>query len=133
MCKNHDRRDAAYHNQTVLIVEDNTILGMLLQEALQECIHCQVHLVITAEMAIAALKTLTPALFIVDYLLPQMNGLQLADHLQSSTGTEHLPIIMLSTTLPEEVSLRHQIKYMRKPFDLEAFLQLVVELLPLQT
>ena len=130
MYNHRDRHDAELSNETILIVEDNMVLGRLLQEALLECIHCQVCLVTTAEIAIKGLQTMTPVLFIVDYLLPQMNGLQLCDHLQSCAETEHIPVILISTTFPPDMYLRKQIKYARKPFDLEAFLQLVAELLP---
>lgn len=130
MCNYRDRHDAEHSNGMILVVEDNMVLGGLLQEALLDYIHCQVCLVTTAETAIKVLQTTTPELFIIDYLLPQMNGLQLCDYLQLRAETEHIPIILISATFTPDMSLRKQIKYVRKPFDLEPFLQLVVELLP---
>jgi CheY-like chemotaxis protein len=127
---NHQyNRDTLHPARTILIVEDDAVLVKLLLEALQDETPYQVFLATSAEMAIGMLQTITPELFLLDYHLPEMNGLELADHLQSQAGKEHTPIILMSAAFPQYMGSRKQIRCLQKPFDLETLLQWVAELL----
>lgn len=121
-------RDEPYPSRIILIVEDNVVLGKLLLEALQDATPYQALLATSAEMAIGMLQTITPELFLLDYHLPEMNGLELADYLRSQKETEHSPIILISTDFPQSMGSRKQLRCLQKPFDLEILLQLVAEL-----
>ena len=77
------------------------------------------------------LSTITPALFLLDYQLPGMNGLELADHLRRREGGKHCPILLMSADLPQENGVLDHLRTLQKPFDLEALLQLIAELLVL--
>jgi CheY-like chemotaxis protein len=129
MQKRQEARDALHPNRTILIVEDDTAFGPLLQEALQEEAMYQVFLTTSAEMALQMLQTINPELFLLDYHLPKMNGLELADHLQSTVEWEYIPILLMTASFPPELGARKQIRQLQKPFNLETLLQWVVELL----
>lgn len=113
----------------VLIVEDDPILGELLLEALQGEVICQGILAPSGEMALSILQTITPALFLLDYHLPGMNGLELADRLRRREGGERMPILLMSASLPQEDGVLNDLRTIQKPFDLEKLLQLIAELL----
>jgi CheY-like chemotaxis protein len=115
--------------KSILIVEDDPILGNLLLEALQEETTCQGHLAPSGEMALNMLSTITPELFLLDYHLPGMNGLELADQLQHREGGDQRPILLMSASLPQENGALDHLITLQKPFDLDKLLQLIAELL----
>ncbi|GHO60698.1 response regulator [Ktedonobacter robiniae] len=115
--------------KSILIVEDDPILGNLLLEVLQEEAIYQGHLAPSGEMALIMLQTITPDLFLLDYHLPGMNGLELADQLQRREGGEHTPILLMSADLPQENGALDHLRTLQKPFDLETLLQLIAHLL----
>ncbi|MBO0796590.1 MAG: response regulator [Ktedonobacteraceae bacterium] len=116
-------------DRSILIVEDDATLGKLLLEVLQEETNYQVHLVPDAETALNMLQTVTPELFLLDYHLPGMSGLELADQLRSREDGKHVPILIMSADLPYVDIAKKQLKSLQKPFDLDAFLLTITELL----
>jgi CheY-like chemotaxis protein len=115
--------------KSILIVEDDPILGNLLLEVLQEEAIYQGHLAPSGEMALNMLQTITPDLFLLDYHLPGMNGLELADQLQRREGGEQTPILLMSADLPQESGALDHLRTLQKPFDLKTLLQLIANLL----
>lgn len=120
----HDETDSKH----ILVVEDDPLLGNLLLEALQEEAYQACH-VLSGEMALATLRTEVPALLLLDYHLPGMNGLELADWLGKREAYEQIPILLMSSDLPQEVSSNTHLRTLEKPFELEALLHIVAELL----
>ncbi len=116
-------------SKRILIVDDDPILGSLLLEAFQEEEVYQARHVLSGELALNTLQTDVPALLLLDYHLPGMNGLELVDWLRSQTKYEHMPILLMGADVPREASCKRHLKTLRKPFELDTLLQLVVELL----
>src|SRR5437764_13186950 len=86
--------------KTILVVEDDEDIGSFLVEALwQETSH-QALLVTTGSKALETVKTIKPDLFVLDYLLPRMNGIDLYDQLHGTKELEHIPAVMMSANLP---------------------------------
>jgi CheY-like chemotaxis protein len=115
--------------KSILIVEDNAALGNLLWEILQEETTCQVFLASSGEAALNMLQMVTPQLFLLDYCLPGMNGLELVERLRSMQGYEQTPILLMSAALPQGNIAKQHLRCLQKPFDLDKLLQLVGELL----
>jgi len=126
---NHSDVDIA---KSILIVEDDAgirdTLGDILQE---ETIH-QVFLAEDGEAALNILETAAPKLFLLDYKLPGMNGLEFVDHIRRMKGYEQTPVVLMSASLCGENIIRDHLKYIRKPFDLDKLLQLVEDALMTQ-
>ena len=104
-------------HKLILIVEDDADIGQLLVQIIhQQTSHRALHH-LTAGDAIKAITTLTPHLFILDYSLPDMTGLELHDWLHSIDRLKHVPAILLSARNPpvDEVHKRGII-LIRKPF-----------------
>ena len=130
MCQSQQAGREQTRSKRILIVEDDPILGDLLLEALQEEEEAYgVSHVLSGEMAQRILQTDAPALVLLDYHLPGMNGLELADWLRDREKREHIPILLMSADTPQEVSGKKHLSMLRKPFDLETLLQSVAELL----
>lgn len=104
-------------NKLILIVEDDEDIGYLLAQIIHKETSHRAHHYINAGDAIKAINTLTPHLFILDYSLPDMNGLELHDWLRSIDRLKHIPTILLSARNPplEEIQKRG-IFFIRKPF-----------------
>lgn len=115
--------------KSILIVEDNFALGNLLKEILQDETTCQVILVSSGEAALNTLQMVRPQLFLLDYCLPGMNGLELVDQIRSVAGHEQTPILLMSAALPQGNIAKQHLKCLQKPFDLDRLLELVEKLL----
>ncbi len=104
-------------SKLIFIVEDDEEIGRLLLQIIeQETIHKAIHHV-NARNALNALMRIGPHLLLLDYSLPDMNGLELYDWLQTFEHLKHIPTILMSARNPplEEIHKRGII-YLRKPF-----------------
>src|SRR5437899_8002896 len=115
--------------KTVLVVEDDTGIGNFLVQAIsQETSH---HALLVADgfQALKTVASIKPSLFILDYQLPRMNGIELYDQLHAIQGLENTPAIVISARLPRTDIERREIIGMSKPLDLDDFLQTIEKLL----
>jgi DNA-binding response OmpR family regulator len=116
-------------SKCILIIEDDPVLGDLLLEALRGEEAYRASHVLSGEMAQRILQTDVPALVLLDYRLPGMNGLELADWLRSRDEYDHIPILLMSADVPQQVNGNKHLRTLRKPFELETLLHIVAELL----
>jgi CheY-like chemotaxis protein len=113
----------------IFIVEDDPIMEEFLVQALSQETPYLVAAVPNGFEALEVVKDIKPHLFLFDYLLPGMNGLELYDRLHSREDLAKIPTIMYSTNLPtKELELR-QITGFSKPFELDELLSAIERLL----
>lgn len=119
--------------QTLLLVEDDEDIGEFIVQILKdETPYSTLH-VTDAAQALEAVRSIKPNLFILDYHLPGIDGLELSDRLHSIEGLEATPTLMLSAHPPSLKELRQrQIMLLKKPFDLSDLLKSIEKLLPKQ-
>jgi CheY-like chemotaxis protein len=115
--------------KSILIVEDDAGIRETLGEILQEETIHQVFLAEDGETALNMLQTARPELFLLDYKLPGMTGLELVDHLRSTREYEQTPIVLMSASLFGKDISKYDLRYIQKPFDLDQLLELVEETL----
>jgi len=115
--------------KSILVVEDNPALGNLLWEILQDETPCRIFLVSSGEAALNLLQMVKPQLFLLDYCLPGMNGLELVDQIRNIEGYNQTPILLMSAALPQGNIAKQYLRSLQKPFDLDRLLELVAELL----
>ena len=109
--------------KTVLIVEDDEDIGLVLVQFIAHETPFRALLVTNGSDAPQAMRTTQPSLFLLDYQLPGMNGIELYDLLQGLEGGEAIPAVMISASLPHrEIAQRHLVG-MNKPVDLYDLLQ----------
>lgn len=79
----------------LLLVEDDEQLAFVVTEA-GKLTGISVHHVRSAGEALTALKTWEPRLILLDLLLPDKSGIEVAQQLRTNTGLMHIPIILWS-------------------------------------
>lgn len=114
--------------KSVLIVEDDAGIGDLLLYLLSQETPYHVELAVNGFQALDAIKQMTPSLFMLDYHLPGMTGIELADKLRAMEVYQHVPIVIMSARLPVEEIEQRELLGMSKPFDLMALLETVEKL-----
>src|SRR6266487_744387 len=88
--------------KTILVVEDDADIGdFIVQVLTQETPHHPI-LVADGKQALEITRKLIPDLFIIDYLLPHMNGIEHYDILQSRKELAAIPTIIISAHLPRQ-------------------------------
>lgn len=117
-------------NQTILLVEDDEDIGIFMTQVLaSETPYEAVH-VPDATSALEVVDSVKPDLLILDYRLPDLNGLELSDRLHSIKGLETVPTMMISANaLPRNELQQRHITYLKKPFALSHLLAAVEKLL----
>lgn len=118
---------------TILVVEDDEAIGDLLLQALKSETSHAVLLVTNAAQALEAIESIKPHLFILDYHLPGIDGIELCDRLHAVNGLESVPTLMLSAQAPSRQALQQRkISFLKKPFDLVTLLKATATLLAQQ-
>src|SRR5712692_4698401 len=94
--------------KTILVVEDDVGIGSFLAQAISQETHHQALLVTVGFQALKTVMDIKPSLFILDYQLPRMNGIELYDKLHTIEGLDAVPAILISARLPkQEIDKRH--------------------------
>jgi DNA-binding response OmpR family regulator len=118
--------------KTVLVVEDDADIGSFIVQVIsQETTH-HAFLVTDGFQALKVLHDLKPNLLIIDYQLPNLNGIELYDRISRIKGMEAIPTIMMSARLPTQEIVKRKIVGMQKPFELQDLLNTIERLLALQ-
>jgi DNA-binding response OmpR family regulator len=116
--------------QTILLVEDDEDIGVFVTQVLTDETPYEALHVTDATSALKIVDSIKPGLFILDYRLPGMNGIELSDRLHSIEGLETVPTMMISANnLPRQELQQRHITYLKKPFDLSLLLGTVEQLL----
>jgi len=115
--------------KTILIVEDDDAFGEFMCQAIaQETSHQAVRVSDNIE-ALKIVTEITPDLFILDYHLPNMNGIEVYDHLHATKELKHTPTIMMTAGVLEHDFGNRPIVGVSKPVPLNKLLDLIAELL----
>ena len=113
----------------ILVVEDDDSIGTLLVEVLSQETPYKALLVTDAFQALKTVSHIKPCLFITDYRLPHMDGIELYDRLQSTDELADTPAIIMSAYLPVEEVKKRRLVSLNKPFELDELLDTVEKLL----
>jgi CheY-like chemotaxis protein len=109
----------------ILIVEDDQEIGRLYLELLEVEIGCAVTLANEPCDALNIVENFKPDLFILDYLLPQMDGIELYNRLHAIEGLENVPALVITGTILDKKGKEPGIIRIQKPFDIDMLLQTV--------
>lgn len=117
------------HSPTILIVEDDAAIGEFLQQLIEEETPYHSAVVSSGPRALEVVKQLRPRLFLLDYRLPGMNGVEIFDRLQNIEETRGVPAIMMSATLPTDELQKRGIYQLRKPMDIGNVIRMITHAL----
>jgi DNA-binding response OmpR family regulator len=110
---------------TVLVVEDETYLAGLLSDVLQASGYNVV--LTTAGRAADRVEEVWPEAIVMDYLMPGLNGAEVVAQVRARLG-DRVPPVVLVTGLTNARELAEKIgadAYLRKPFDVDALVQVI--------
>ncbi|HVZ84331.1 MAG TPA: ATP-binding protein, partial [Terracidiphilus sp.] len=108
----HEARD-----KSVLVVDDDSNIRSLLQQELTEAGY-SVRLAEDGRKALTLIREETPGLVILDVMMPEMNGFDVAAVLKNDPATMDIPIIILSILEDKERGFRLGVdRYLTKPID----------------
>ena len=105
------------HDKSILVVDDDPNIRSLLRQELMEAGYV-VRLAEDGRKALALIREETPGLVILDVMMPEMNGFDVAAVLKNDPATMDIPIIILSIVEDKERGFRLGVdRYLTKPID----------------
>lgn len=116
----------------ILIVEDDEDNLELFTLTISSLTPYHVQRVRNGSEALYVVHHIKPSLFILDYSLPRMNGIDLYDQLHALPGLEHIPAIIISGVGSEKVARdieSRKLIRIEKPYELDNFLNAVKQAL----
>jgi DNA-binding response OmpR family regulator len=109
----------------VLLVEDELGLSKLMVMILED----EGYRVIEAANGAQGLRKLeqeTPALIITDYMMPELNGVEMVRAIRRNPAFDHVRILMMSAALPQQIPGRDLIdQFLPKGTGLDALIETV--------
>jgi CheY-like chemotaxis protein len=115
---------------TILIVDDEYLIADILSFALED----EGYLTVTAgsgQKALSILYREKPQLIITDYMMPGMNGIELAEAVRAHPTLDQLPMILMSGAQAHLGVARPDlfVEVFDKPFEIQSVLSRVKSLL----
>jgi two-component system response regulator VicR len=115
---------------TILIVDDEYLIADILSFALED----EGYLTVTAgsgQKALSILDREKPQLIITDYMMPGMNGIELAEAVRAHPTLDQLPMILMSGAQAHLGVARPDlfVEVFDKPFEIQSVLSRVKSLL----
>jgi len=116
---------------TILLVEDDPYISSFLIEAIAQETPYRAIVASDSHAALKLVRHFTPCLFILDYGLPDMNGIELYDRLHLNLELAPIPAILITANrqVPQQQIQQRQLIVFMKPFELDAFLATIETLL----
>jgi len=110
--------------ETILLVEDDPNIGSFLVEAIAQETPYRAIVASDSNAALKLVRYFTPDLFILDYVSPGMNGIELYDHLHINIELASIPAILITANrhIPQQQIQQRRLITFLKPLDLEVFL-----------
>ncbi len=113
----------------LLIAEDDPLLRDILELALRQHFSppFDIRLAADGAKALEMIQESSPSLIVLDILLPQMNGLQILQHLHDHAQNGHRPRILVISALGvrevvQQAAERGADDFLVKPFDTETLI-----------
>lgn len=115
--------------KTILIVEDDTVVAAFLAAAIEQETPYQALLATSSSQALEVVHDRKPNLFLLDYRLPGISGLELYDQFHATRELQDVPALLISASFPFEEASKRNILLIQKPFELDDLLRNIEKLL----
>lgn len=114
---------------SILVVEDDTDIGEAISEILQEEGY-EVTRASSGKKALSVLAAgLRPAVMIVDFWMPEMNGSDFVQACRANLELVGIPTIIMSAFKPQDPAVAGLSSYLQKPFHPRELIEEVARLL----
>lgn len=116
---------------TILLVEDDPNISAFLVEAIAQETPYRAIVASDSHAALQLVRHFTPCLFVLDYGLPGMNGIELYDRLHINLELTAIPAILITAnrSVPQQQIRQRQLVTFLKPLELDSFLATIETLL----
>lgn len=115
----HSQNGKSKKAPTILVVDDATPIRSLLRQELTEAGY-QVQEAADGKLALDMVRNSKPDLIILDVMMPEINGFDVAAVLKNDPATMDIPIIILSIVQDKERGLKIGVdRYLTKPINTE--------------
>ncbi len=119
------------HKKHILVVDDNPMMLKLIKEHLHE--KYDVATAVSGRVALKFLERRTTDLILLDYIMPEENGLSILEKLRAKEATKDIPVIFLTGVterkkIKEALILKPQ-GYLLKPVDRDKLLEEIEKLI----
>jgi YesN/AraC family two-component response regulator len=115
----------------VLVVEDNAELKIYIYNCLVS--KYEVRDASNGREALQAMSDWTPDVIVTDLMMPEMDGIELINHVRNDFNTSHIPIVMITAKHEDDTHLRAMKYgadgYIAKPFSMELLIARIDNLL----
>ena len=120
----------ATHNTILLVEEDPNISSFLVEAIAQETPYRAI-VASGSHAALQLVRHFTPGLFVLDYGLPGMNGIELFDRFKLNQALATIPTILITANrhIPQQQLQQRRLIVFMKPFELDSFLATTESLL----
>jgi CheY-like chemotaxis protein len=118
-----------FAKKVILLVEDDSMLTEMLEGILEIFASYQVVSASNAFQALHFMRRVHPDLFLFDYQLPAINGLEFYRRLHAQQAFANIPVLFVSAVAPKEIFEEEHLPYIGKPFEMDDLLQKISELL----
>lgn len=116
---------------SILIVDDNAEIAGFIYQMLQSKYHCKI--ATDGKKGLELALELVPDLIIADFMMPEMNGMEMIQQIKKNIPTSTIPIILLTAKDDKETELQSiQLNidaFISKPFQPEILLSRIEQLL----
>lgn len=105
----------------VFVLDDSPSVVATLRRAVEAISGSEVLSFLHPADALAQLEDKTPDLILVDYMMPDMNGIEVITHVRKNTLTAHIPVIMITSRKEADIKLAAMkagaTEFLNKPID----------------
>lgn len=119
-----------HEEKLISVVDDDEEIGFLLVQTIHSETPYRAHHHTHGAHVLEAIQRFAPDLFVIDYRLPDMTGIELHDQLHNFEHIKRSPTILVSAQKPPMKELRKRnITFIPKPFEIDDLLQTIHRLL----
>ena len=111
--------------KTILVVDDSAFIRHMLAKMMHVETPYQPIFAATCAEALEIADIIKPHLFLFDYQLPDMTGLELYDKLHARKAFKSIPVIIMSSELPRQEIEKRNILGVEKPFHLNVLFRMI--------
>jgi two-component system response regulator (stage 0 sporulation protein F) len=114
-------------SKTILVIENDEGIREVFRCALSQDLSYAPIIATTGKEAMTIITSMPVHLLLIDYHLANMNGVHFYDHLHAQAAFQHIPAIIMSTSLERHTQelVERNLVGLGKPFELDDLFEMV--------
>jgi DNA-binding response OmpR family regulator len=116
----------------VLVIDDEPFILMMIEDKLKKA-NIDVLTLRDSKSAVEVIRREMPDLVILDWMMPELSGIDVCKIMKKDADMQHIPVFMLTAKgqdADEQIGLKCGVtRYITKPFSPKALLEMVSEVI----